>query len=876
MDQIKKGKRNIFIFSGIGRNIFIALLLFSLLPLSLSIYQGYTTSREALKSRILNQIETVSLYISTKVSHFIREREINISATFSGNQYMLNSVEIIQEPIRSKKRRTKDSKELQEYIEKLESEDEAGNELLVIGIDGKIISAVNPALKGMDRSKTEYFIKGSLKTSITISYNGAIPTITVSTPIKSSRGTFLGVLAGKVSNSKLFDILDEGKSLGNSSNLYFVSPSNSILTEYDTGKEVLTVKNEEIVQSLNNKVVTGSFFRENQKKVVGTYRLLPETGWILCCELDESEAFLPLNRLRNQAITFGVIFFFFIAAAAYYISLNISKPLLNLSEAAGEIGRGDFSRRVKIASKDEVGETAESFNIMAQKLEESYSQLEHLVEERTRELQENIAFTENMLESISVGVLAVDREMNVTAWNHHLEGQSGIPESSITGRNLSEFFSDGGTEMLAKKVKNVISSKQSQQGTNITLPFLGKGLFDFVASPLKGHEGDVAGAVVFIEDVTEKRMLEEKLQRHQSYIANISENSADAIISFDSNNIITTWNKGAEEMYEYKKDEIIGKSFDILIPPDLIKNGEMQWIIDKTLGKGVLKNYETERITKSGRRINVALTRTLFKDGSNNLMGCSVIVRDITEKKNLEKQLIQSEKLSAVGELTAGLAHEIGTPLNIISGRAEYILSLAGENPKINEGLKSIIRQIDRITSLIQQLLKFTRSEKKETKGVDINSVINDTLILLETKLDKSLIVIEKKTDTGISPVEGDENQIQQVFINLFINALHAMPDGGKITLETRMNSNSGMVEIKIADTGEGIKEKNISRIFDPFFTTKEIGKGTGLGLAVTYGIIKDHGGTIEVQSTFGRGTEFLIQLPGIKSKAVKKAQKYD
>ncbi|RMF93301.1 MAG: PAS domain S-box protein [Candidatus Schekmanbacteria bacterium] len=861
----KKEKLNFLIFSGIGRKIFIALLILSLLPLFLAIYQGYTITRKALKSRILNQIETVSLYISTNIEHFIREQEISIASVFSSNQYMLNNVEIVQEPARSKRRRQKAAKDLNEFIKKLQEEDNFGNEYFVLGTDGKIIASVNPALIGMDRSKTNYYKKGSIKTSLTISYNGTVPTITISTPIKTTGGAFLGVFAAKLSNAKLFALLDEGKKLGKTSRIYFANPSYAILTEYDKGIQNEVRNTEEIIQALNKKIVTGSFIRENKRRIVGTYRLIPKTGWILCCELDEIEAFQPLNKLRNQAITFCIVFFFIIAWTAYYISLNISKPLMHLSEAAREIGKGNFSKRVTVSTKDEVNEMAKSFNLMAQKLEESYSHLEHLVEEKTKELKENIAFTNNMLESISVGIFAVDTDFNITAWNRYLEEISGIKANSIEGERITKFIPEEEHLVLINAIKETIEKNVTVKKTNLSLPFMGKGVFDLIASPLKGDNKNLAGAVIFIEDVTEKRALEEKLIRHQQYIANISENSADAIISLDKNNIITTWNKGAEEMYGYKKEEIIGKSFDILIPEDLREKGEMEWIIKETEKRGALKNYETERITKSGKRIYVALTRTLLKDNNNNPIGCSVIVRDITEKKNLERQLIQSEKLSAVGELTAGLAHEIGTPLNIISGRAEYILSLAGDNPKINEGLKSIIRQIDRITSLIQQLLKFTRSEKKETKGVNVNTVIEDTLLLLETKLDKSRIVIEKNIDNNILLIEGDENQIQQVFINLFINAIHAMPEGGKLSIKTKSNKAQNMVEIVISDTGIGIEEKNISRIFDPFFTTKEIGKGTGLGLAVTYGIIKDHGGNINVKSIYGKGTEFFITLPGIK-----------
>ncbi|MBI5374506.1 MAG: PAS domain S-box protein [Candidatus Schekmanbacteria bacterium] len=718
------------ILSGIGRKLFAAFLLFSLLPLTLSIYQGYTNSRNAMRERILLQIETVSRYIENSITYFVQERELNLSSILAGNEYMIDCVKTIENPLSSQKQKEKATTGLIDHLAKKEMEDENSYDIIVLGKDGKILASLNPAVMGMDRSKSDYFKKGSISLSTSISYSKSVPTISICAPVQSEKGEFLGVLVKKVNISKLFELLKEGERLGQSSRLYFINSEFSVLKEYDGGNED-TVKSEGVYEAFQKKSVTGNFETSKEKRVAAAYRLISRLGWVLACEVDEDEAFKPLIILRNQAIAFGVFLFFILIGVAYYITKGITKPIQELAVAAREIGKGDFSRRVKFKPGDEIGDTALAFNIMADRLEE-------------------------------------------------------------------------------------------------------------------------------------------KVLSRERFITNITESSVDAIISLDNNNYITTWNRGAEEMFGYGKDEVLGRHFEFLIPPDLLEKRELEWLVKETEKKGVIKNYETERITKSGQRIQVAVTRTVLRDSDGNIIGCSSIVRDITEKKNLEKQLIQSEKLSAVGELTAGLAHEIGTPLNIISGRAEYLLSLVKDEPKITSGLKSIIRQIDRITLLIQQLLKFTRSEKRESRELDINRVIKDTLLLLETKLDKSGVMVNKIFSEDIPLMEGDENQIQQVFINLFLNALHAMPEGGELEIKTKWNNESGKsgtIEIVVSDTGAGIEEKNISRIFDPFFTTKEIGKGTGLGLAVTYGIIKDHGGTIDVISKVNTGTSFYITFPCRKEK---------
>jgi len=233
---------------------------------------------------------------------------------------------------------------------------------------------------------------------------------------------------------------------------------------------------------------------------------------------------------------------------------------------------------------------------------------------------------------------------------------------------------------------------------------------------------------------------------------------------------------------------------------------------------------------------------------------------DITDKIEFEQKLIHSEKLATVGILAAGLAHEVGTPLNVIMGRAEFMLEKAEDNEIFAKSLKSIISQIERISAIIRQLLDFARPQEPSLKETNILQIIRDTVELVKVQTDKKKILLELSCQKKMPKLFIDKHQWQQVFLNLFINSIDAIGSNGKILICTKISGD--LLIIKVSDTGIGIDKENINRIFDPFFTTKKQGKGTGLGLSVTNMIIKQHNGWIKVTSKKNMGTTFNIYLP--------------
>jgi signal transduction histidine kinase len=301
-----------------------------------------------------------------------------------------------------------------------------------------------------------------------------------------------------------------------------------------------------------------------------------------------------------------------------------------------------------------------------------------------------------------------------------------------------------------------------------------------------------------------------------------------------------------------------------LLAPDVIDSiekatGTQGWELKTS--SNIFKLYLENR---RGEKLIVNLSIVPIMDRTDQTTGCLIVMDDITRKVQLEDQLLQVEKLSSIGLLAAGIAHEVNTPITGISSYTQMLLKETPESDRRKRILEKIEKQTFRAAEIVNGLLNFARMNGSEFKELDINTLIQESLSLLEHQLRHSHIRVEPEYDRALPRVYGNSGKLQQVFINLFLNARDAMPAGGALNVKTGMNDS--MVMIDIWDTGVGISQENIKRIYDPFFTTKTTGKGTGLGLAVTYGILQEHGGRIFVDSAPGKGTHFKIKLPIVEA----------
>jgi two-component system, NtrC family, sensor kinase len=259
--------------------------------------------------------------------------------------------------------------------------------------------------------------------------------------------------------------------------------------------------------------------------------------------------------------------------------------------------------------------------------------------------------------------------------------------------------------------------------------------------------------------------------------------------------------------------------------------------------------------------VNASIAPLLGKTGER--IGRIILLDDVTQRVQMEDQLIQTEKLTSLGLLAAGVAHEVNTPLAVISNYTQMLARQMPPDDPRQKTIDKIVKQTFRASEIVNNLLNFSRTGGAEWKHLDMNGLLDETLALVQHPLKTAKISVIRTLTPELPHVMGSANRLQQVFLNLFLNARDAMPNGGM--LEVRTGANNGSVEVEVTDTGIGIPMENVARIFDPFFTTKASGRGTGLGLSVSYGIIKEHAGKIDVRSTPGKGTSFRLEFPALR-----------
>jgi two-component system NtrC family sensor kinase len=360
------------------------------------------------------------------------------------------------------------------------------------------------------------------------------------------------------------------------------------------------------------------------------------------------------------------------------------------------------------------------------------------------------------------------------------------------------------------------------------------------------------------------RLKAEELERTRQFNENIVESLDDGVVVLDQQDGIVRWNRAMEQIYGVAREEAAGRPiaqlFDVAVL-DALQSARRE----SPAGSALYRVPVTARGTQQGRRllVNIATVPLLTAEGSRcSTSGTIVIFEDITSRVRLEEQLQISEKMASIGLLAAGVAHEVNTPLTGISSFTQMLLEGADADDPRTRVLEKIERQTFRAAKIVNGLLNLSRQTGPgaERGRVDLNAIVNDVLSLLEHQFEIGRIKVRRELSAPAVIVSGVEHKLQQVFLNLFLNARDAMPRGGWLSITTRVEDGHAIAEV--ADTGSGIPSEHLSRIYDPFFSTKAIGKGTGLGLSITYGIVREHDGTLTCESAVGQGTRFTLTLP--------------
>jgi len=371
-----------------------------------------------------------------------------------------------------------------------------------------------------------------------------------------------------------------------------------------------------------------------------------------------------------------------------------------------------------------------------------------------------------------------------------------------------------------------------------------------------------------IRDITERKQAEKTSIR----LAAIVESSDDAIIGKDLAGLIQSWNAAAEKIFGYSAGEMVGGRMTLQIPAD--QPDEENQMLEKVKEGGSVRNFETVRQSKDGRRIDVAVTVSPIKDSMGRIVGASEVVRDISDRRKLEAQFRQSQKMEAIGQLAGGVAHDFNNILAVIQLQSELLKAGGNLSPKQSDYADEIGTAIQRAAALTRQLLLFSRKEVLKLRDLDLNQSINNMAKMLWRILGENIQVQFKFAMQSLF-IHADAGMMDQVLMNLAVNSRDAMPKGGRLIIETStvefdesirgqsaQARPGSFVCLSVSDTGCGIPAENLPRIFEPFFTTKEVGKGTGLGLATIFGIVQQHQGWVHVYSEIGHGTTFRIYFP--------------
>jgi two-component system sensor histidine kinase AtoS len=478
----------------------------------------------------------------------------------------------------------------------------------------------------------------------------------------------------------------------------------------------------------------------------------------------------------------------------------------------------------------------------------------------TKETKETL---HKLLDNTGVIMLYLDNQENVIFCNKKLMSITGLTQEEIIGKNwLNILFRDKNSSIKKDLLKAVMDdSMKYKRGKDFEGIILDKdGNERFIAwnlAPIQTENNQTEGNILAGNDITAIKERESSLKNIGETLKNILSGIKEYalyLINLDGN--ITYFGMGSEIMLGYNKQDIIFKHVSIL--HNFESPANLQLILENVRNFG---KYETEidLVTKNKGSIPVILTVNQFLDSTGKLSGYIFIAKDITERKKLEYQIFQAEKLAALGQLSAGMAHEINNPLFVISGRLE-MLKDEKLNQKTKDSLNLINAQTDRIRKLVDRILKFARKTTPTFEPIAINDVIELALPLIYyNNLPMSKIEIKKNFEKQMPNIKGDLHQLQEVFLNLLINACQSMPNGGVIEITTT-NFQNLYAQIQISDTGMGMPASHLKDIFMPFFSTKH--DGTGLGLSICHNIIKNHNGSIELKSQVNQGTTFTIKLP--------------
>lgn len=469
-----------------------------------------------------------------------------------------------------------------------------------------------------------------------------------------------------------------------------------------------------------------------------------------------------------------------------------------------------------------------------------------------------------LLDGVPSSVLILDRGLRVTLANRNFLEKARRTADNTIGRRLEEVFPATilSSTQLDRRARAVFQDGQPLEGGKMTYraPGVPQRVYFYSLTPLRDSAG-VAGVLLMMHDITEQERLTQDVHRVESHLASVVESANDLVVSMGSEGRIMTWNQAAERVSGFSVGEVLGRDLvELCVEGEHAQMRALLGAVSRGESGGAI--HELSLRTRQGKLIPVAWACSPMWDEQGRVVALVAVGRDLTERRLLEAQLFQSAKMASLGIMAGGIAHQLRNPLGVSSAAAQLLLREPHNRELDRECAQKIYEGIKRASAIIESLLRFARPDGGAFNAIQVNDVIGDTVAMLNHQASLNQVQVELELGAGLPIISANPSALQQAFTNLFLNACQAMPTGGRLTIRSRHAEPAGCVAVDFADTGCGIPQENLSQVFDPFFTTRPVGKGVGLGLTIAYSILQQHGGSIQLHSSVGKGSTFTVLVP--------------
>lgn len=861
---------------GIQRRIIKTMLVIAIFPLVAGLYLTYLDVTKSLRDSIGESFREEAVDVARKVNMVINKEIVDVQRF------------TISPAVRKALKEDGDAREdLNRYIAEYQGFDEQKvYSLHVIDAKGNPIAGIEEG--EWDHHRDEKWFHEAYNNGLGKLYVGDLKLdsdsgrylMNIAAPVMEN-GKAVGVVVIKYTVDNLLEVINNVR-IGKTGHANLVDSTGTIIMcpVYPLRSHHINAELISIISSIRpGWGVAGDDAHGGRYSIVGyapiEATLYPERGWFdgnrwyVFIRQNPGEMYFPIYSLLIRVSIFGFVLIVFLSLTGVYAARKIVKPINELYKGVELFGQGNLDYRLNIRTNDEIEKLADEFNNMAEELKKTYTALE----DRKKELETSEERYKDLVENSPEMIHSVNTERYFVHVNKTELETLGYSIEEMRNKRLEDIVPEKYKERAKKHIERVIKDSRSR----VELQFITK----------EGREIDVEISATalyhpitkqfvktraFVRDITDRKRLERHLKEYheileqkvsertmelketKDYLENLLEAANDVIYTLNPDGVITYVNKKVED-WGYKKGELIGKPFLTILSRR--HQGER---FKKAVTQGIRHTYEVEVIDKLGEIKYAVLSISPLRGSEGKVVGVLGIANDITERKRLEQQVVQAEKMSAIGQLAAGIAHEINNPiggiLNCLYNLRRHRLSKEREE----EYLKSMEDGIQRVQRTVDQLLDFSQQHEPELMEVDINTLVEEVLSLMSYAFAKNGIALRKDLNPTLPRVMLDQHKIGQVVMNILLNAIHAVKGRGEIKVRTFLED--GWCCIDITDSGTGIPSHILPKIFDPFFTTKDVGKGTGLGLAVSLGIVEKHSGKIDVKSREGEGATFIIRLP--------------